>query len=403
MAGVSSPNTERRKVLLAHKIKPGQTIQLKSSKATATMRDDGQPEMQAESLVHASARPPPGPQYGAKGNLLSFSVLGPVEEFAEQIEASAHRETPLYNEYDASPDEPNATRPMLGHHDERVALARTKNETASTRQRHSEALAAQQSRAWKAQMAALAMQLDMPASSLMMARTGEYRGRVQQREVLEALRRRQHPYGGDRAWQIGLRSGGVFYESIGNPSNGIFCPFRAPNDAEALARAGTLAAHVDEPDLTLAALESKILGQQRVTAPVYSTEDDFGVTAIGVGEGGGAGGCAVGTNVDGNDDFVDPEAFDVVSADHLHEIQRLRDKYNIEGAAPSHLSGDQRVLWGIFKEIDTDESGEVSKQELYAAFAKMGLVASAAEMLRLFREGDVDGNGRIDWYAHHPN
>ena len=50
----------------------------------------------------------------------------------------------------------------------------------------------------------------------------------------------------------------------------------------------------------------------------------------------------------------------------------------------------------MFKEIDTDESGSVSKQELYAAFAKMGLVASAAEMLRLFREGDTDGNGRID-------
>ena len=30
-----------------------------------------------------------------------------------------------------------------------------------------------------------------------------------------------------------------------------------------------------------------------------------------------------------------------------------RDKYNIEGAAPVHLSGDERVLWGIFKEIDT--------------------------------------------------
>merc|ERR1719181_1300185 len=64
--------------------------------------------------------------------------------------------------------------------------------------------------------------------------------------------------------------------------------------------------------------------------------------------------------------------------------------------APPHLSGDERTLWGIFKEIDTDESGSVSKQELYAAFAKMGLVASAAEMLRLFREGDLDGNGRID-------
>ena len=48
----------------------------------------------------------------------------------------------------------------------------------------------------------------------------------------------------------------IFYEAIGNPSNGIFCPFRAPYDAEALARAGTLAGQTEVPDLTLAGLES---------------------------------------------------------------------------------------------------------------------------------------------------
>ena len=82
--------------------------------------------------------------------------------------------------------------------------------------------------------------------------------------------------------------------------------------------------------------------------------------------------------LDEADEYIDPESFDVIGEAHLAEIARLRDKYNIEGAAPSHLSGDERTLWGIFKEIDTDESGSVSKQELYAAFAKMGLVASAA-------------------------
>ena len=72
IGGTGSPSSpERRKVLLAHKIKPGQTIHLKGSRATATMRDDGQPEMQTESLVHAEARPVAGPQYGAEGNLLS--------------------------------------------------------------------------------------------------------------------------------------------------------------------------------------------------------------------------------------------------------------------------------------------------------------------------------------------
>ena len=399
LAATGSPNSERRKVLLAHKIKPGQTIQLKASKATATMRDDGQPEMQAESLVHAAARPPVGPQYGAGGDLLSFSVLGPVEEFAEQVEArdssaaiARHEASMPYDDYGVPPSDVDGTHAHLfGQLDGSLAAARTKNESASLRQRHSEALAAQQSRTWRSQMSALATQLDVPAGSLMMARANEYRGRVQERQVLEALRRQQYPYGGDRAWQIGLRAGGVFYEAIGNPSNGIFCPFRAPNDSEALARAGALAAdpYGDEPDLSLAALESKILGEQQ-RAAADGAQADYGATPTGVGDGVGAG------ESDADDDFIDPEAYDVVSADHLNEIARLRDKYNIEGAAPAHLSGDERVLWGIFKEIDTDESGEVSKQELYAAFGKMGLVASAAEMLRLFREGDIDGNGRID-------
>ena len=124
-------------------------------------------------------------------------------------------------------------------------------------------------------MAALASDLNVPASSLMMARTDEYRGRVKQREVLEALRRQQHPYGGDRAWQIGLRSGGVFYEAIGNPSNGIFCPFRAPNDAEALARAGAVSAQTEESELTLAALESKIIGEQQQRVSAASVGDRF--------------------------------------------------------------------------------------------------------------------------------
>ena len=245
--------SERRKVLLAHKIKPGQTIQLKASKATATMRDDPDThtDIHAESLVHATSRPI-GPQYGAEGNLLSFSVLGPVEEFAEQSEAliggpPAMAGTSTLAEH--APIGATATH-VFDRLDDSFENARLKNDSASARQRQSEALAEQQVRTWQHQISTLADRLGVPQSSLQMARTAEYRGRVQQREVLEALRRRQHPYGGDRAWQIGLRSGGVFYEAIGNASNGIFCPFRAPNDVEALARAGTLAAQIDENDLT---------------------------------------------------------------------------------------------------------------------------------------------------------
>ena len=138
--------TERRKVLLAHKIRPGQTIKLKASKATATLRDDGQPDMQSESLVNAASRTPQGPQYGAEGDLLSFSVLGPVEEFAELSEA--HGEGGM-GSYGVPPLHPGTMRGTGGstHHvfnqmDASMELARAKAESASARHRHHEMLVA---------------------------------------------------------------------------------------------------------------------------------------------------------------------------------------------------------------------------------------------------------------------
>ena len=130
--------------------------------------------------------------------MLSFSVLGPVEEFAEQSILFTQRPSATQvNELRAQECTPTlasatgGTHMIFGQLDANVDVVRTKNESASARQRHSEALAAQQSRAWKAQMAALATQLNVPTGSLMMGRTSEYRGRVQQRQVLEALRRHE--------------------------------------------------------------------------------------------------------------------------------------------------------------------------------------------------------------------
>ena len=61
-SALGATSVERRKVLLAHKIKPGQTIQLKAREATATMRDDGDPQLQAESLITAETSPSQGSQ-----------------------------------------------------------------------------------------------------------------------------------------------------------------------------------------------------------------------------------------------------------------------------------------------------------------------------------------------------
>ena len=188
-----------------------------------------------------------GPKYGDDGMLLSFSVLGPVEEFAEAVGgATAGAADPAdpallggsaWDEGDGG----GLTHPLLGQLDASEAMARRKNESASQRLQTAESLALAQTRTWDRQMHSISKKMGVPKSALMMGKTAEYRERVQQRVMVEALRRRQYPYGGDRAWQIGLRAGGVFYEAIGNPSNGLFCPFRAPNDAEALAKASALA------------------------------------------------------------------------------------------------------------------------------------------------------------------
>ena len=242
----------RRQVLLAHKIRPGQTIQLKGKNETLTMPDTGTPDLQSESTINASAKPV-GPQYDSEtGALKSFSVLGPVEEFMEGLNNEAMATgtaAEFYSLAHAPPPAPatavadaTAGADLMQHHlleqlEATEGIARTKNELTLQRQQAAEALKVKQARAWERQLDALAMSTGMPKSSLQMARSADYRGRVQQREVLEALRRRQHPYGGDRAWQIGLRNGGVFYEAIGNASNGIFCPSARPTTRRPRARA----------------------------------------------------------------------------------------------------------------------------------------------------------------------
>lgn len=68
-------------------------------------------------------------------------------------------------------------------------------------------------------------------SSLMITKSSDYRAVVLERQRNEELRRQVLPFGGDRAWQLGLRQGGIFYEPIGSYLNGLFCPYRPPVDS----------------------------------------------------------------------------------------------------------------------------------------------------------------------------
>ena len=100
---------DRKQVLLAHKIRPGQTIQLKSTKATARMPDVGAPNLESELLVNSPGTH--GPSYDDYGALQSFSVLGPVQEF-ERRSQNAGKATPGTGPH---PGDLTATSvPMLG-------------------------------------------------------------------------------------------------------------------------------------------------------------------------------------------------------------------------------------------------------------------------------------------------
>ena len=93
-AGISNTSAiDRKQVLLAHKIRPGQTIQLKSTKATARMPDVGAPNLESELLVNSPGTH--GPSFDDYGELQSFSVLGPVQEF-ERRSQNGGKATPAH-------------------------------------------------------------------------------------------------------------------------------------------------------------------------------------------------------------------------------------------------------------------------------------------------------------------
>ena len=54
-------------------------------------------------------------------------------------------------------------------------------------------------------------------------------------------------------------------------------------------------------------------------------------------------------------------------------------------------------LRAAFASVDTDCSGVLSKRQLYAALARVGLTLTPAEQLRIWKLFDRDANGSIDW------
>jgi len=59
-------------------------------------------------------------------------------------------------------------------------------------------------------------------------------------------------------------------------------------------------------------------------------------------------------------------------------------KHPFSCSVPRNLSPEELKIWSAFCAADTDGSGTVSKKELYAAFAQIGLKGSAKDRARLY-------------------
>ena len=225
---------ERKQVLLARKIAPGQTIQLKSqANATVRMPDQGEPELCSESMVSPGSH---GPAYDGAGELQGFSLLGPVDEFQEMLTASGAEPSVSFSG-GASQTAPASffrtdvladgyARGPLARAQEREKTLRSKGQASLERAAvNAEALKARQRATWQHQEAALVGKMQRPPDSLVMSSVASYRTHVLSRMRNEALQRRKNPIG-EREWMTKLRGGDTYFHQIGSPFNGIFCPVK---------------------------------------------------------------------------------------------------------------------------------------------------------------------------------
>jgi len=230
-------------VLLAHRIRPGQTIQLKNSPSKASL-DEGSPLVtQPESVAMSGTQ---GPRYAASG-CVPYSLLGTAHEYESMLNASKG--------YDGMPPPPRwgdddsrggggggaggssqrgassqrGRSAMVEQLERREAQQRSKlNRSAS--QASQRIFQAQQSAlkryeqanaTWERQSMLLSERLGVDPSKLLMGAEAidEYRQKVEELELLAAAKA---SLGGERSWEVGLRGGGIYYVPIG--TNGLYMP-----------------------------------------------------------------------------------------------------------------------------------------------------------------------------------
>ncbi|PPD85442.1 hypothetical protein GOBAR_DD17599 [Gossypium barbadense] len=77
----------------------------------------------------------------------------------------------------------------------------------------------------------------------------------------------------------------------------------------------------------------------------------------------------------------------------MNQLKKLALKVIAENLSAEEIQG----LKAMFKNIDTDESGSITYEELKEGLARLGSKLTEAEVKQLMEAADVDGNGTIDY------
>ena len=233
---LSQPSTGKP-VLLAHRIRPGKTIQLKSSPNKASLAEGSPLVTQPESVAMSGTQ---GPRYAASG-CVPYSLLGTPQEYESMMHATKGYEgmppPPQWGDNDShgagarGSSSQRGGAAMFEQLDRREAQQKSKlSRSASQEQNriHKAQESAlkryeQANATWERQSMHLSGRLGLNPAKLLMGAEAidDYRQKVEELELLAAAKA---SLGGERSWEVGLRGGGIYYIPVG--TGGLYMPIQ---------------------------------------------------------------------------------------------------------------------------------------------------------------------------------
>ena len=233
-------NTSPSKVVVARKIRPGETIRVADKSVTMPRLGAISRPTIPESLanVHEDAVEPPRDKFG---NFLEWGLLGSAEdflamerEFGELPDAPAQgkkskkgKQIQMSHEFDVE-DDPEEEMRLARKEEARRRYEALKQMTIEdrlklTKDERSIAAWEKMNKEWSSFKGRLMDSLGKANPDLLMSRTESYRQKVEQYELLEKAAPLHKKYGSNY-WQMSLRGHyGIHYVAVGNAFSGLYC------------------------------------------------------------------------------------------------------------------------------------------------------------------------------------